>query len=1039
MGENRTGQILTSLLSKYAWASLLMVFSTLANAQSTAVLNGTVTDASGAAIPRAKVIATNERTGVQVTSQTDSSGAYLFPSLAIGSYKVEVTASGFQKSVIADLTLRVATTTTQNIRLDIGEISQEIEVSAVAGLVQTTTTSVGQVINDKTVQQIPLNGRHFTDLSLLTPGTVTPPQNGFLSAPLRGQGSFGINTAGQREDTTNWLVNGINLNDPIQNQLTFQPPIDTLAEYKIDNSTFSAQYGRNAGAIVNLATRSGTNNFHGEVFDFFRNNALDARNFFNRVVSATGVPQPQAPFKRNDFGGSFGGPIKKNKAFFFLAYEGLRQHQNLTISSTVPTAAQIAAVTSPAVKQLLTLVPPANTLGNSGLLNVFTGSALANVQLNQGSADIDYEVSDKDHLHGYVVLQKDLRQEPTANANLPGFGDTRDGFRSLSTVSEDHVFNSSMTNTVRLGYNRIHLFFTPTALDPTTFDINMPAGAPGAVGLPNIVVTGAMQFGGPLQEPQGRGDTTVVLNDTFSWLRGSHSLAMGGEIRRAYNNNVVENVGSFTFPNLNSFLTDSATNFTVLLGAGNDKILQPSYGIFVQDSYKWKPNFTFNFGLRYEWNSAPSEAANHFSTFDLATGSIVPAAQPYQTNNKNFEPRIGFAWDPFKDGRTSVRAGYAIMAQNPNTNIVTALSSNPPFALPLNTAAAAITFENPSAAVTAVSLGPASINPNFKNMYAQDWNVTVERQLSSSLGVTLAYVGTKGTHLQIVENVNQPFLLPNGNYGTVRPFQTLPLSSPILPAQCAAPNPPCTFGTLNRIDSPGNSNYNAFWATVDKHFSHGFEFLSSYTWSKSFDYNSLSSAETIPLQNAYNPRGDYGPSEFDVRNRFVVSGFYELPFKRNRLVSGWQMGIVTQAQSGSPLTPLLVAAVGPGVNLTVRPDVTGPVRVTGSPFQWFANKSVFQSPCTGTNACHPGDMQRDSVTGPNFVNTDFNITKDTKITERVTLQFRTEFFDIFNHPNFGNPNTTTTSSTFGQITSTRFPAGDFGSAREIQFAMKLMF
>lgn len=1039
MGGTRTGEISTSFLSKCACLILFVALSTFASAQSTAVLNGTVTDASGAAIPRAKVVATNQRTGVQVSSQTDSSGAYLFPSLAIGSYKVEVTASGFQKGVIANLTLRVATTTTQNIRLSIGEISEEIEVSAVAGLVQTTTTSLGQVINDKTVQQIPLNGRHFTDLSLLTPGTVTPPQNGFLSAPLRGQGSFGINTAGQREDTTNWLVNGINLNDPVQNQLTFQPPIDTLAEYKIDNSTFSAQYGRNAGAIVNLATRSGTNNFHGELFDFFRNNALDARNFFNRVVSATGVPQPQAPFKRNDFGGSFGGPIKKNKAFFFLAYEGLRQHQNLTISSTVPTTAQIATVTSPAVKQLLTLVPAANTLGNSGLLNVFTGSALANVQLNQGSADIDYEVSDKDHLHGYVVLQKDLRQEPTANANLPGFGDTRDGFRSLSTVSEDHVFSSTMTNTVRLGYNRIHLFFTPTALDPTTFDINMPAGSPGAVGLPNIVVTGAMQFGGPVQEPQGRGDTTVVLNDTFSWLRGSHSLAMGGEIRRGYNNNVAENVGSFTFPNLNSFLTDSATNFTVLLGAGNDKILQPSYGIFAQDSYKWKPNFTFNFGLRYEWNSAPSEAANHFSTFDLASGSIVPAAQPYQTNNKNFEPRIGFAWDPFKDGRTSVRAGYAIMAQNPNTNIITALSSNPPFALPLNTAAAAITLENPSAAVTAVSLGPASINPNFKNMYAQDWNVTVERQLSSSFGITLAYVGTKGTHLQIVENVNQPFLLSNGNYGTVRPFQTLPLSSPILPAQCAAPNPPCTFGTLNRIDSPGNSNYNAFWATVNKHFSHGFEFLASYTWSKSFDYNSLSSAETIPLQNAYNPRGDYGPSEFDVRNRFVVSGFYELPFKSNRLVSGWQMGIVSQAQSGSPLTPLLVAAVGPGVNLTVRPDVTGPVRVTGSPFQWFASKSVFQSPCTGPSACHPGDMQRDSVSGPDFVNTDFNITKDTKITERVTLQFRTEFFDIFNHPNFGNPNTTTTSSTFGQITSTRFPAGDFGSAREIQFAMKLMF
>jgi len=1043
MGEIRTRSFFGNLVHlRCTWVLLFIAFSTIASAQSTAVLNGTVSDPSGAAVAGAKVVAVNQGTGVQTSSQTDSSGSYLFPSLAIGLYQVEVSASGFQKGVIADLRLRVATTTTQNIQLKVGQVTDQVQINADAALVQTTTTSVGQVINDKTVQEIPLNGRHFTDLSLLTPGTITPPQNGFLSAPLRGQGSFGINTAGQREDTTNWLVNGINLNDPVQNQLTFQPPIDTLAEYKIDNSTFSAQYGRNSGSIVNLATRSGTNDFHGEIFDFFRNNALDARNFFNRTVSATGVPQPQAPFKRNDFGAAFGGPIKKNKAFFFLAYEGLRQRQSLTISSTVPTAAEIATVTSPAVKRLLTLVPAANTLGNTGLLNVFTGSALANVQLDQGSADIDYEVSGKDHLHGYVVLQKDLRQEPTQSANLPGFGDTRDGFRSLATVSADHVFSSTMTNTVRLGYNRIHLFFTPTALDPTAFGINMPAGSPAAVGLPNIVVSGAMQFGGPVGEPQGRGDTTVVLNDTFSWLKGAHSFAMGGEIRRAYNNNVAENVGSFTFPGLDSFLADSATNFTVLLGNGNDKILQPAYGVFAQDSYKWKPNFTINFGLRYEWNSTPSEAANHFSTFDLATGSIVPATQPYQTSNKNFQPRIGFAWDPFKDGKTVVRAGYAIMTQNPTTNIVTGLSGNPPFALPLNTAATAIPLENPSAAVTAVSLGPATINPNFKNMYAQDWNLTVERQLKPSLSLTLSYVGSKGTHLQLTENVNQPFLLANGDFGMVRPYQTLPLSSPILPSQCAPPNTACTFGTLSRIDSGGNSNYNAFWATVNKHFSRGFQFLASYTWAKSFDYNSLSTGETIPLQNSYNPRGDYGPSEFDVRNRLVVSGFYELPFKSNRLVSGWQMGVISQAQSGNPLTPLLVTAVGPGVDLTLRPDVTGPVRVLGSPLHWFADTSVFQVPCTGPGGgapCHPGDLQRDSVPGPNFVNTDFNITKDTKITERVNLQFRTEFFDIFNHPNFGNPNMTTTSSTFGQITSTRFPAGDFGSAREIQFAMKLTF
>src|SRR5579885_2431407 len=560
-----------------------------AHAQSTATLQGTVTDPTGAAIADAKVVLTNEATGVESTTQTDSAGAYLFPTISIGVYRLEVSGSGFQTAAFTGLKLPVATTVTKNVQLKIGQATETVEVTVGAPLVETSSNTLGQVINDKTVQEIPLNGRHFTDLSLLTPGTVTPPANGFLTAPLRGQGSFGINTAGQREDTTNWLVNGINLNDPVQNQLTFQPPIDTLAEYKIDNNSFSAQYGRNSGAIVNLATRSGTNEFHGEAFDYFRNNDLDARNFFNPILSSTGAFQPQSAFKRNDFGAAVGGPIKKNKAFFFLAYEGIRQNQGVTVSSTVPSSAQRAAVTSPTVQQWLTLVPAPILVGSGHPADpttfyLFAGPALAHVNLNQGSADLDYVVSEKDHLHGYLVIQKDLRQEPQQNANLPGFGDTRDGFRSLMTLSEDHVFSPTLTNTVRLGYNRIRLFFTPTALDPAAFDINMPAGAPGAVGLPNIIVTGAMQFGGPTGEPQGRGDTTVVLNDTLNWLRGRHTFAFGGEIRRAYNNNVAENIGSFSFTSLANFLNDTASNFTVLLGAGNDRILQPSYGVFAQDS-----------------------------------------------------------------------------------------------------------------------------------------------------------------------------------------------------------------------------------------------------------------------------------------------------------------------------------------------------------------------------------------------------------------------------------------------------------------------
>ena len=1033
------------LFSVFLLIALLYMVCGTAMAQSTGSLNGTITDPTGAGVPNAKVVATNQATGVATSTVSDSAGAYLFPSLPIGVYHLEVTAPGFQKALVTDLTLPVATSLTRNVQLKIGEATVTVEITADSVVLDTTTNSMGQVIDDKYVQDIPLNGRHFTDLSLLTPGTITPPANGFLSFPLRGQGSFGVNTAGQREDTTNWLVNGINMNDPVQNQITFQPPVDTLSEFKIDNSAFPAEYGRNSGAIVNMATRSGTNEYHGEAFEFFRNNDLDARNFFNTV------PTPQASFKRNDFGADFGGPIKKNKLFFFFAYEGLRQHQSLTVTSTVPSVNDRTTVTSMAVNSLLALIPPANKVGTGtptdpNTFNGFTGGALANVNLNQGSADFDFDLRTQDRIHGYYVVQKDLREEPTAGgaigANIPGFGDTREGFRHLGTLSEDHTFSPTLANTVRLGFNRIHLTFLPNGfLDPTKFNIGMPTGSPVATGLPFINVAGTLGFGGPTGEPQGRGDTTGVLNDTLSWLKGRHTFAFGGEIRRAYNNNIAENIGSFTYATMANFLADQADAFTDQLGAGNNKILQPAYDAFAQDSFKWKPNFTINIGLRYGWNSTPSEAQGHFTNFDAANGTLVSAPQPYHTNNKNLQPRIGFAWDPFKDGKTSVRAAYAIMTQDPTTNIVTGLSSNPLFALPLNLGSKtnSITLETPFPAGTGISLGPFAVNPNFDNAYSQDWNLTIERQLSSTLGVEVAYVGVKGTHLQILQNINQPFVT-NGVYGSTRPYPSLPSNSPVFPAQCATVSgcPLGNFSGNGQVNSGGNSNYNALWATVNKHFSQGLQFQASYTFSKSLDYNSLSTGESVLLQNAYNPRGDYGPSEFDVRHRFVLSGFYELPFKANRAVSGWQFGLTQQAQTGSPINPTLPIGPGPGITLIVRPDITGPIQTTGNPSQWFANTALFASPCVA-GVCHPGNLGRDAVIGPDFVNTDFSVTKNTKLTEKFNLQFRTEIFDLFNHPNFGNPVLTVTSKSFGIIQSTRFPTGDFGSSRQIQFALKLLF
>jgi hypothetical protein len=773
-----------------------------------------------------------------------------------------------------------------------------------------------------------------------------------------------------------------------------------------------------------------------------------------------------------------------------LSYEGLRQHQSLSVSTTVPSVNDRATVTSPAIRSLLGLVPAANLVGtgNPGdpnTFNLFSGGVLANVSLNQGSADIDFELSQKDRMHGYYVVQKDLREEPTAGgaigANIPGFGDTRDGFRQLFTFSEDHIFSPEISNTVRLGFNRIHLIFTPNGLlNPADFNMVMPAGSPAASGLPFFNVGGTLGFGGPTGEPQGRGDTTVVLNDGLSWLKGRHVFIFGGEIRRAYNNDIAFNVGSLTYSSIANFLADQANAFTVQLGSGNDKILQPSYDVFAQDSFKWEPNFTINIGLRYAWNATPSESANRFTNFDPVTGNLVQVGQPYKQNNLNFQPRIGFAWEPFRNGKTSVRGGYAIMTQAPTTNIVSPLSGNPPFAVPIAASSAtnAITAENPSAAIVGTSLGPTAINPNFDNMYAQDWNLSVQRQVTADLGIEVAYVGVKGTHLQLTQNINQPFVT-DGFYASTRPYAALPATSPIIPTQCQAPNPNCPYGTINQINSGGNSNYNGLWVTVNKHVSHGLEFLGTYTYSKSLDYNSLSTGETYILQNAYNPRGDYGPSEFDTRHRFALSGFYQLPFKGNRLITGWQIGLVFQAQTGNPLNPTLAIGPGTGISLTVRPDILNPVGTTGNPSAYFQNAVICEPfngtpsggapaipacaatpnaslavPCTFSStptkpggstyaivpgSCHPGSLGRDAIVGPGFVNTDFSVTKDTKITERLNLQFRSEIFDIFNHPNFGNPVLTATSKSFGIIGSTRFPTGDFGSARQVQFALLLQF
>jgi hypothetical protein len=384
-------------LHDIAMSVIVMVFASAqpSRAQSTATLQGLITDAQGAVVPGVSVVVRNQDTGVERAVVSDSAGQYLAASLPPGHYRVETKLPGFQDRM-ADADLDVAKTVVIDFRLAVGGVAEQVNVAATATppVIERATISVGQVISERTVQDIPLNGRHFVDLGLLIPGSVTPPQNGFLTAPLRGQGSFSFNTAGNREDTVNFMINGINLNDMVQNQITFQPSINTVSEFKVDNSTFSAEYGRNSGAIVNIATRSGSNTAHGEVFEFYRNDKFDTRNYFNQP------PVHKSPFNRNQFGGNLGGPIVKNHTFFFGSYEGLRQRQGIDINSGVLRDDQRTAVTDTVSKQLLVLIPAANTIGSSGE-GRFVGSATAPVNIDQGTVDVTQTIGTSDTLHGY--------------------------------------------------------------------------------------------------------------------------------------------------------------------------------------------------------------------------------------------------------------------------------------------------------------------------------------------------------------------------------------------------------------------------------------------------------------------------------------------------------------------------------------------------------------------------------------------------------------------------------------------------------------
>ncbi len=1017
-----------------AFAITALLFGGVVFAQSTGSIGGTITDSVGAVIPNVSVTVQSQGTGESHATRTDISGIYLVSSLPVGTYRIEVKSPGMQTTFATGVELSVGSALRQDFSLKVGSAAETVEVSGAAPLIVSGTASLGSVVDHRTVQEIPLNGRHFIDLSLLTPGTVTPPVNGFLTAPLRGQGSFAFNSAGGREDSVNYMINGINLSDPNQNQITFQPTINTVDEFKIDNSTFSAEYGRNSGSVVNIATRSGENMWHGEAYEFLRNDFFDARNFSNPA----GL-QPQSQFIRNQFGGDGGGAIIKNKLFVFLSYEQLRQRQGVSLSGTVLTAAQRSqalATSSPAVQALLPLIP----LANSGT-NQFAGSASAPVNIEQGTTNVSYLLNSAHRLNFYYAVQRDQRNEPptTDGNSFPGGGDQRNGTRQLLTFNEDWTLGPTLTNEFRAGANRIHIVFAADNTDAApAFGINSGVTAP--IGLPQINVAGAFTFGGIAGFPQGRGDNVGTFSDTLSWVHGKHIIKIGGEFRRQNSDNFSATPGTFSFPNIGAFLADQANSFSVTDSNRSNRTYGNSLGAFVTDTWKIAPAFTVTLGLRYDWYGTPTEAENRFVVFNPTTDSLNQVGQnggpalAYQQSALNFQPRVGISWDPFKNGKTVIRGGYAIMTDQPTLGLVTGLVGNPPNAFPVNYTPPAGSFATLENAFTLAkgSVSPLSVAHDFHDAYVSQWNFNIQHQLAKDYALSVSYVGSKGTDLNIERNYNQ---FVNG----VRPYPTLSPNSPI--------DPGLPLTNISVYESDGNSSYQALWVTMTKNLSKGLQFSGSYTYSKSIDDNSRN-VQGLVIQDSNNIAGDRGLSDFDARNRFVVSAIYALPFQKNVLTRGWQLSAIETLQSGNPLNFRLTNTSFTGA-ATLRPDLTGNIvtglnpATNGSPttIGYIQNPGAFvnQGTTAGT-ALGFGDLGRNTIIGPGFSNLDLAIVRNIKIHERYNLQIRGDAYDLFNHPNFTSPVTTIGSGTLGLITAgSRTPAGDFGSSRQIQLALKLQF
>ena len=1025
---------------------------------------GTVTDATGAVIAGAKVSVRNLGTGQERSTTTSGDGSYSLPELSIGTYTVTISQTGFQTSVTTGVVVDVATERRVDAALKAGQVSQTVEVSGEQlPQVETTSAELGGTLTAENVESLPVNGRDYTKLIYLNPGVAGSPDQ--ISDSPGSYGTFSMN--GSRGRSNNFLLDGTDMNDGYRNDPAINEagvfgdpatilPIDAVAELRV-LSNYESEYGRNSGAVVNIVTKSGTNQFHGSLLEFWRDGSLGARNYFNNVGGKN-------PFHNNQFGGSFGGPIVKDKTFFYVNYEGQRETGAQAGTSCVPDPRQItldggasnsviaallarnpwpapniSVAYDPANPDFETGCPAGNNLATATHFNNRVDSMIAKVDHNFNATNMlsgRYYFGDSDQSFPFAQLGGGL---------LPGFNTVTPTRVQLVSISWVRVMNASQVNEARLGWNRFAEGFFPEDGDFNPSSIGLNTGVTSYdYGLPAITMGAFSQIGATTSVPRNRVDTNWHFVDNYSWKTGRHDVKLGYEFRRTSILHVIDHNfrGTLDFADLTSFLQGIPDDGGQITGYTRRHTAENNQGLYLQDSFRWTPRLTLNLGVRWDYFGVVHEKNNLFWGFDPANGgSLVQVGSSggpstlYNPDYNNFAPRIAFAYDVTGKAKTVIRGGWGLFYDAFSQDIFLGhLPWNCVFcpgpAYPgssLLFGSANTTALDPNTPVYS-GFSPNSdffaADPHIRTPYIQNFNLNVQQEIVSKAVLQVGYVGAVGRKLFQFYDLNQPNAaqitaadqacvpdIPNGIY---------------CPTGYGVPRNYGNFFYLNQEKSSANSGYHGLQVSLRMNSWHGLTSQANFVWSHSIDTAS-DLEDFIPNQaqpqNSTIPSGDRGNSSFDIRRRFTWNFAYQIPtFSTNhkKLTGGWGLDGILNLQDGQPWQLNYefqgdYSGAGEGFD---RPDIIGTPRYNPSNPAQYLDLSAFAAPCTWGNPVndgssdesncivgtrHFGTLRRNSLRGPSFKELNFGVSKNTMLTERLALQLRADFFNLFNHPNFCNP------------------------------------